>query len=147
MQPNPKSRAKGGLVVSSAQLRNPLVSLKQLAHETSDKLIFDFLFTEQSTGIVFLSLRYHYQNPIYIQSRVQELRNSEEFRGVRTALLCVVLDREDSNDRLVDLQMLRFEIGLQTLLVKSGKQFTGLLKGVLRQGGRQDGKEATGNGN
>jgi hypothetical protein len=100
-------------------------------------MAFDFYFPTSNTGIVFLSLKYHYANPVYLNSRVADLRTSGELARSKLALLCVVMDREDPNDYLVPLQMLRFEAGLQTILVKGAKQFGALLKAVSKQAERQ----------
>ena len=133
MKNEPKNKLhKSSLLVCSSQLNNPIANPKSLKHEIYNKMSFDYFLSGVSTGIVFLSLEYHYQNPIYINSRIEELKKSIEFKETQTNLICVVLDRDDSNDFLVDLQMLKIEIGAQCILFKSGRHFMFFLKALLK---------------
>lgn len=125
----PKRRGTA-VVVGKDQLKNPHVSLKALTYETQDKPPFDFLFSKQGTGILFLSLSYHYNHPLYIEGRLRELKTSTVMKETKLALLCVIVDRIDSDERICELQMCRFAFGVQLMLFKSGRQFSLLLKSI-----------------
>ncbi|GAA5816175.1 hypothetical protein MFLAVUS_009701 [Mucor flavus] len=91
-------RAGNTILVKPTQQKNPILKhIHNVPWEPSEYIKADFV-VGQTTGIVYLSLKYHRLYPTYIYDRLQELQNSYVGR-----ILLVYVDIDAHHDSLREI--------------------------------------------
>ncbi len=98
------------------QEKNPIWSILQIPFKKNENLTADFLIPDSYISLVFLSLQFHQNYPLYIEDKLDKLIKSEDAHKCPNKMLLCLFDVEDTNNHLMDLTILCIEKNVKLLL-------------------------------
>jgi len=98
------------------QEKNPIWSVLKIPFKMNENLVADFLLRESNISIVFLSLQFHQNYPLYIEDKLDKFVKSEEVKTCQNKILLCLFDVEDINNHLMDITILCIEKNVKLLV-------------------------------
>ena len=122
-----KSKRLCTLTINSIQKNNPNFASGQIKHIAQDNYPVDFRYSDIKTSVIFLSLLYHYNSPLYVNNKLETVRKTEYYK-TDIVILAIIQDTEDTKNYLYDIQIKCLSMGVQVILFKNGAAFSSFLK-------------------
>jgi len=94
------------ILISPMQVNNPMWSVLKIPFKTDDKLVADFVIPESQISIIFLSLQFHQNYPLYIEDKLDKFTKSEDSERYFNKIMLCLFDTDDINNHLMDLTVL-----------------------------------------
>jgi len=105
-----------GYSINPSQTENPVWKYFSISNKINDSQIADFLLVDSKLSILFLSLEFYYQYPLYLKGKIEEFTRSSEYRNYPNRVLLCLNDSEDGNDFLTDITMLCYNHEIKVLV-------------------------------
>ena len=116
-------------MINAVQRDNPHFAVNAIKHVAEEGYPVDFRFADFRTSILFLSLAYHYNSPLYVNTKLEALKKTEQYRS-DTVLLAIIQDVDDTKAYLYDIQLKCLGMGVQVMLFKTGAAFSSFLRSL-----------------
>ena len=113
---NQKKDMNDCLLINPSQVGNPIWKNIKNSYSIDEKLVADFVFPDSKISIIFLSLKYHYAYPLYIQQKIDSFSKASEYKEYPNKILICLFDENDINNYLNDIELLCFNYGIKVLL-------------------------------
>jgi len=98
------------------QEKNPVWSVLKIPWKKNEELVADFMIPESFISIVFLSLQFHQNYPLYIEDKLEKFIKSEDVKRCPNKILLCLFDVEDTNNNLMDINLLCIEKNVKLLV-------------------------------
>jgi len=98
------------------QEKNPVGSVLKIPWKKNENMVADFLIPESYISIVFLSLQFHQNYPLYIEDKLDKFVKSEDAQKCPNKILLCLFDVEDTNNNLMDINILCIEKNVKLLV-------------------------------
>lgn len=118
------------LTISPSQVQNPIWKTLKINYKVVDEQIADFIVHETKTSILFLSLKFYYAFPLYLQDKTSKFLESDDARSHPNKILLLLYDSEDYNDFLFEINMLCLEKGIKLLVGFTFKEIANYLSSL-----------------
>jgi len=104
------------IIISPMQVNNPIWSILKIPFKIDDKLAADFVIPESQISIIFLSLQFHQNYPLYIEDKLDKFDKSEDSERYYNKVLLCLFDTDDINNHLMDLTVICIMKGIKLLV-------------------------------
>jgi len=104
------------IIISPMQVNNPIWSVLKIPFKTDDKLVADFVIPESQISIIFLSLQFHQNYPLYIEDKLDKFDKSEDSERYFNKVMLCLFDTDDINNHLMDLTVICIMKGIKLLV-------------------------------
>ena len=94
------------IMISPMQVNNPMWQILKIPFKTDDKMVADFIIPESHISIIFLSLQFHQNYPLYIEDKLDKFDKSEDSEKYYNRILLCLFDTDDVNNHLMELTIL-----------------------------------------
>ena len=105
-----------GYTITACQSQNPVWKYFPVANKVSDSQIADFLLIDSKLSILFISLEFFYQYPLYLKGKIEEFAKSSEYKNYYNRILLLLNDSEDVNDYITEIMNLCYNFEIKVLL-------------------------------
>ena len=119
---------KAKVNIHPSQRNNPYLNLSRIQSQTVEDQKVDFYFPDTKVCCLFVSLSFHYNNPIYFKEIIG--RALEQGITYSSKFFVLMQDREDTQNEMYNIQDFCLEKDFQILLYEDGKSFTSLIKSL-----------------
>lgn len=115
-QQQPIKQTVTELWISPSQVQNPIWSYLKIPFKTNENQVADFILPESSISVIFLSLQFHQNYPLYIEDKLDKFSKSDEAKTYWNKIMLCLFDAEDTNNQLMDLTILGIEKDIKILV-------------------------------
>lgn len=129
MNPNPKFNSTtiksnsqgqkqevGETWISQHQVNNPIWQSLKISKKVKTDQVCDFIIPDCGLSIIFLSLAFHQQYPLYLNDKFDKFAQSEEYRTYPNKIMLLLFDSDDPTDMLMDITILCMEKNTKLLI-------------------------------
>lgn len=129
MNPNPKLNSTtiksnsqsqkaevGETWINPQQTSNPIWQQLKIAKKVKNEQICDFIIPDCGLSIIFLSLQFHQQFPLYLNEKIEKFSQSEEYRTYPNHVMLLLFDADDPTDMLMEITILCMEKNTKLLV-------------------------------
>ena len=102
--------------ISPSQVKNPIWSILKVPFKINEQQMADFILPESNISVVFLSLQFHQNYPLYIDDKLDKFAKSDDAKVHWNKILLCLFDAEDTNNQLMDITILCIEKGMKLLV-------------------------------
>lgn len=113
---NPIKQTVTELWIAPSQVQNPIWSYLKIPFKTNENQIADFILPESNISVIFLSLQFHQNYPLYIEDKLEKFCKSDEAKTYWNRIMLCLFDADDTNNQLMDLTILGMEKDIKILV-------------------------------
>lgn len=114
--------------ISPSQLSNPVWKHLPLSNKIDENQISDMILHESKLSIIFLSLSFFYEYPLYLKGRMEEFTKSADFKNYPNRFLLFLHDRSDANDFFTEIMNMCFSYEIKILVGFSYEEIANYLR-------------------
>ena len=117
-KPNSQSQKQevGETWISQAQTNNPIWQHLKITKKVKIEQVCDFIIPDSGMSVIFLSLAFHQQYPLYLADKFEKLSQSEEYRTYPNRVMLLLFDSEDPTDMLMEITITCMEKNTKLLV-------------------------------
>ncbi len=114
--------------ISPSQISNPIWKHLPLSKKIDEAQISDMILVEARLSIIFVTLSFFYEYPLYLKGRVDEYIKSPESKKFQNKILLFLHDRTDPNDFFTEIMNLCFGNEITMLIGFSYEELANYLR-------------------
>lgn len=111
-----KKTQKHVFSINPSQSKNPVWKYLPILNKTNENQIADFILEDSKLAIMFVSLQFYYQYPLYLKEKFEDFIKSNEYKNFPNRILLCLNDNEDVNDFLTDITLLCYNYDVKLLV-------------------------------
>ena len=89
--------------INNAQVKNPVWKTCKVPTSVDPSQVADFILQDARVSILFLSLRYYYEFPLYLKAKIDDFHKSQDYKNYPNRILLLLNDKKDLNDYMTDI--------------------------------------------